>query len=187
MYNIKCGKIYNKKGVTFLSGSMYFYISNKGQIYKIPKPIYSTYKAVPELANQDVLITMLYYKTLNRKPHELSIISFHRAKLNDTGAYEFTQEEINNELVNFTNYAFSTADSLSLRDNPIPLPVAPNNIPTPIEKNALYSYLKEKYPKLWVNCPYLVEQLIKDMQNNFNELKSIVKEAYKKRAERGTQ
>lgn len=159
---------------------MYFYISNKGQVYKIAKPIYSVYKAVPALANQDVLITMLYYKTLNRKPHELSIVSFHRAKLNNNGGYEFTQEEIDKELINFKNYAFSTAESLSIGNNPIPIPVAPNNVPTSIEKDALYSYLKEKYPELWINCPYLVEQLIKDIEEHFNNQKKLVKEGLKK-------
>lgn len=171
----------------FLSGIMYLYVSNKNEAYKIPKPKYSpytyttTYKAVPSLANEEVLLVILCYETLNRKPHKLDLISFHRAKLDEKGCYISNQEELNNSLNNFVNYAFSTSDDLALRDT-IPIPIAPVNIPTENEKNALYSYVKENYPLLWVNCPFLVEQNSKSIEKHYNELKELVKEAYKKKS-----
>ncbi|MFW2491693.1 hypothetical protein ACN077_24515 [Clostridium chromiireducens] len=169
-----------------MSGSMYLYVSDKSGAHKIPKPKHSnytdstTYKAVPSLANEDVLLVTLCYETVNRKPHGLDFVSFHRAKLDGKGCYILNQEEFNNSLNNFVNYAFATSEDLALRDT-IPIPVAPKNIPTENEKNALYSYIKENYPLLWVNCPYLVEENIKSIENHHNELKKLVKEAYKKK------
>lgn len=169
-----------------MSGSIYLYVSNKNEVHKIPKPKHSTYtyrsiyKAVPSLANEEVLLVTLCYETLNRKPYELDLISFTRVKLDENGVYELNQEELNSSLTNFINYDFTTADRLAVRDN-IPIPVAPDNIPTEIEKKALYSYVRENYPLLWVNCPYLVEQNIKSIEQNYNDLKTLVKEAYKKK------
>lgn len=169
-----------------MSGSIDLYISKKSGVHKIPKPKYSiytyttTYRAVPSLVNEDVLHVTLCYETLNRKPYELDIVSFERFKLDDNGGFERSQREVSKSIPNYTNYAFSTVDSLSLRDT-IPIPVAPKNIPTDIEKNALYLYVKENYPHLWVNCPYLVEQYIKGIEEEYNELKNLVKEAYKKK------
>ncbi|EHI98145.1 hypothetical protein CDLVIII_1452 [Clostridium sp. DL-VIII] len=169
-----------------MSGIMYLYVSDKNGAHKIPKPkrlpyTYSTtYKAVPSLANEEVLLVILCYETVNRKPHELDLISFHRARLDENGCYIQDKEELNNSLINFVNYAFTTSDELALRDT-IPIPVAPKNIPTENEKNALYSYVKENYPNLWTNCPYLVEQNVKSIEKHHNELKELVKEAYKKK------
>lgn len=162
-----------------MDGSIYLYITSNGEAYKIPKPNYSVFKAIPNLANREVLIATLSYKTLNRKPDILDLVSFHRAKLDSNGGYQITQEEMNYGLRNFINYAFSTAESLAESEEPIPLPIAPSNIPTSIEKNALYLYVKEKYPILWPNCSYLVEQNIKDIEENYLNLKNLVKEAYK--------
>lgn len=165
---------------------MYLYLSDKNEAHKIPKPKYSpytystTYKAVPSLANEEVLLVTLCYETVNRKPHELNLVSFHRAKLDEKGSYILDQEKFDNSLNNFVNYAFATSDDLALRDT-IPIPIAPKNIPTENEKSALYSYVKENYPLLWVNCPYLVEQNIKSIEKHYNELKKLVKEAYKKK------
>lgn len=169
-----------------MSGSIYLYVSNKSEVHKIPKPKHSTYtyrsiyKAVPSLSNEEVLLVILCYETLNRKPYELDLVSFKRIKLDENGVYEVNQEELDSSLTNFVNYAFTTADKLALR-NTIPIPVAPNNIPSEIEKNTLYSYVKENYPLLWINCPYLVEENIKSIEKNYSELKKLVKEAYKKK------
>ena len=170
-----------------MSGSIYLYVSNKNGVHKIPKPEHSiytyttTFRTVPSLANEEVLLVTLCYETLNRKPYELDLVSFHRAKLDKNGGYELNQNKVNKSLTNFINYAFSTAGDLALR-KAIPIPTAPDNIPTDIEKNELYSYVKENYPLLWVNCPYLVEQNIKGIEENHNELKNLVKEAYKKKS-----
>ena len=170
-----------------MSGVIYLYVSGKSGVHKIPKPKYSPYtyttiyKAVPSLANEEALLAMLYYETLNRKPHELEIISFYRAKLDKEGCYISYQGEISSSLQNFMNYASLTSDDLALRDT-IPIPIAPDNIPTENEKNMLYSYIKENYPSLWVKCPYLVEQNIKSIEKNYIGLKNLVKEAYKKKS-----
>lgn len=101
---------------------MYLYVSNKNGAHKIPKPKHSdytysaTYKAVPSLANEEVLLVTLCYETVNRQPYELDFVSFHRAKLDEKGCYIQDQEEFNNSLNNFVNYAFATSDDLALRE-----------------------------------------------------------------------
>ncbi len=169
-----------------MSGSIYLYVSNKGKVHKIPKPKDSVhryraiYKAVPSLANENVLLVVLGYETLNRKPYELDIISFRRVILDDNGVYKPNYDNWDSSLTNFLNFDFVSADNLADSDI-IPMPVAPDNIPTEIEKKALYSYVKENYPLLWVNCSYIVEKNIKSIEQNYNELKNLVKEAYKKK------
>jgi hypothetical protein len=157
-----------------MSGSIYLYISNKGEVHKIPKPNYSEYKAVPSLANQEVLLATLIYKTLNRKPFELETVSFHKDILDKDGILKFDLNSIHDVLLYLEG-----PESAAECDELIPLPKAPSNIPTPIEKNALYSYIKERYPTLWPNCSYLVEQHIKSIEGNLKKKKNFVKQVYK--------
>lgn len=157
-----------------MSGSIQLYITNKGEVYKISKPYYSDYKAVPSLANQEILLVILSYKTVNRKPFELDFVSFHRDTLDKDGVLKINLDHIKDILV-----YFNSPKELASGSEPILLPQAPNNVPTSIEKAALYSYIKDRYPTLLPNCSYLVEQQIKALDEIFKRHKDFVKEAFK--------
>lgn len=167
-----------------MSGSMYLYISAKKGVFKIPKPKNTNYclefKSVNDLAYEDVLIATLLYETLDRKPHKLELVSFHRAKLDDTGGYKLTQEIVDKSMDNFLNYTFCSVDDLALREV-IPLPKALRNIPSDAEKKVLYTYMKDKFPMLADDCLYMVNKNIKEIKEHHDSLREFVKSAYKKK------
>lgn len=164
---------------------MYLYVSDKKGVYKIPKSKYNEdgdleFKKVKDLANEKVILIILFYETLNRKPYRLELVSFHRAQLDKDGGHAITQKVVDDTSRNFYNYAFCDADDLAKRET-IEIPIAPDNIPTEEEKKALYRYLNKKYPILMNDCPYFIEKNIKEIEEHYNELKELFKEGYKKK------
>lgn len=156
---------------------MVFHLSDNNEIYKIPKSYYGQCKSITKLANMNVLEVVLIYETLNRKPEKLIKIEFNRYQLNHE-AYA-TDKYNSNALQNFLNYGLTSADDLCLRKE-IPIPrafIAPNEK----EKQAIYDYLKTKYPVLWDDCSYLTELCIKKQNDIVDEYKELVKKAYTKK------
>jgi hypothetical protein len=158
-----------------MTGITCVYITKDNDIYKIPIPNGNLYKPVPALAHKEVLFTLLYYETVNRIPSKLISANFDRIQLDNNGGYEFTIDEIKKRNYNFDNYAFSDAESLSQRDC-LPIPQT-TIIPTTAEKEALYYYIKEKFPHLWLNFAEILECYIQSCIYNDLELKQLVKKA----------
>ncbi len=159
-----------------MSGFRFLYISREGEVYPIPVPKDATYKKVPELANELVLKVNLLYETRNRKPWQLIYVGFDRVQLNALGQYILTDEEIDNSVFNFMNFSLVTAEELSKREDPLPVPQS-IDVPTAKEKEALINYIKRKYPALWQNSPSVIEETIRSRIEKHAKLVKLVKEA----------
>lgn len=162
--------------MVFISGLRFFYISGEVKIYSIPIPKRFVYKAIPELANQLVLEVNLFFETLNRKPWRLLNVSFDRIQLDENGQYTVTDEEVHKGMYNFNTFAYTTAEELSNRDIPLPIPKA-IVIPDPKEKEVLVKYIKQKYPALWKNSADVIERSIRSRIASHSELVDMVKKA----------
>lgn len=156
-----------------------FHISNNNEIYKVPKSYYDESKTIIQLANTTILEIVLFYEVLNRKPQELINIEFNRCKINSMT--NIVDRNDSSAIKNFINYSLCTADELSLRQE-IPIPRA-HTVPTEKEKQVLYDFLKNKYPVLWNNCPYITESHIKKLNEILAEYKELVKQAYLKKVQ----
>lgn len=77
--------------------SRYLFVSSEGKVVKIARPKDHKYKSVPQLAGEDVLEVILYYRNKDRKPHQLLMVEFDRFHLDSHGNYEQT-EKIEKEL-----------------------------------------------------------------------------------------
>src|SRR5690606_38403228 len=119
-----------------MSGLRYLLINSDYKVYKIPAPKNHIYPSVQELSNQLVLEVILYYETHNRKPNQLLHVSFDRLQLNNDGQFIMTELEREKGLRNFLLFGFETPESLSKRNEPLPLPSAIVT-PTILEKEAL--------------------------------------------------
>lgn len=156
-----------------MSGTKFLFISKEEQVYKIPTPNV-TYKAIPELANQDVLEVVLHYETLNRKPHKLVFVQFQRLALDVNGQYVLTLEEIRKQTRNFMEFGLHTPETLSEEGGPLPIPSAVT-IPTQSEKECLKKYIKEHLPQLVNTGFHVLEREIQSrIQTNFNNKKLII-------------
>ena len=158
-----------------MTGIKCLYITKDNKICKIPVPNGNLYKPVPWLANEEVLFTLLYYETVNRIPSKLISANFDRIQLNNVGGYELTIDEIKKRYYNFDNSGFNDVELLSQKDC-LPIPQA-TIIPTTTEKEALYYYIKEKSPHLWVNFTDILECYIRSCIYNDLELRQLVKKS----------
>jgi hypothetical protein len=158
-----------------MTGIMCLYITGDCEVHKIPIPNGKVYKPIPTLADEEVLFTMLYYETINKKPSKLILANFDRFQLDSNGSYELTIDEIKKRYYNFDNYGFINAELLS-KENCLQIPQA-TILPTANEKNSLYNYIKEKYPSLWSNFTETLECYIQNCIHKDLELKELVKKA----------
>ena len=156
---------------------MVFHISDNNEIHKVPKSYYGESKTIIQLANTTILEVVLGYEVLNRKPDKLINIEFNRCKINSLA--NIVDRNDSSAIKNFMNYSLCTADELSLRKE-IPIPRA-HTVQTEKEKQVLYDFLKNKYPVLWDDCPYITESHIKKLNEILAEYKELVKEAYLKK------
>lgn len=153
-----------------------------GKIYKVPKKLYDQSKTLDILSDKEIFEIFLVYEVLNRKPHKLTKIDFSRRKVSNNSTLDFQKDCPG--LENYFNYDFCDSDALALQDS-IPLPrayVRPNQE----ENNLIYNYLKNKYPKLAEDYPYFLNEEIKQQEKITNDLKKLVKEAYKKKQKNRT-
>ncbi|MFK4304826.1 hypothetical protein ABH892_004993 [Paenibacillus sp. RC254] len=81
--------------------SRYLFLSSGDRIVKIARPKDHKYKSVPQLANEDVLEVILYYKNKDRKPHQLLMVGFDRFHLNSNGNYEEIEADRKRAFHNF--------------------------------------------------------------------------------------
>ncbi|WP_141722844.1 hypothetical protein [Cellulosilyticum sp. I15G10I2] len=151
------------------------FLTKNNHIYKIPSPKNYRYKAIAELSNQEILYVLIYYSTINRKPSEVLEVSFDRIQLALEGQYEYTNNEMDMHLYNFNNYAYMDAKRLAEKEI-IPLPKALIT-PKDIEKQALYQYIKEKYPVLMKSLPLMIEKHIKKCSCIDQEHRKLVRDA----------
>ncbi|RRJ66069.1 hypothetical protein EHV15_26500 [Paenibacillus oralis] len=147
------------KGCDELGGTMWLFISKDLRVTKITKPINQVYKPIPSLARQEVLKVTMYYETKSRKPFKLQIVNFDRFILDENGGFVITDFERRRALHNFFEFGMTTPEEKAEDDQPIALPIPPV-IPTIKEKEALYSYLKQKYSVIADQAPIIVENMI---------------------------
>lgn len=158
-----------------MSGSRRIFISESLKVYRVSQS--KGHKGIIELANQTVLEVFFYYETFERKPSNLLAINFDRLKLDSNGQYHFTDEEMAKKTRNLIIFGlFQTAEDLSKGSSPLPIPTAPV-IPTRSEKEIILKYMKEKFPKLYVNGCYILEQQIRKLNERYDLDKKMVKEA----------
>lgn len=138
---------------------MWLFISKDLRVTKIPKPIDQVYKPMPSLARLEVLEVTMYYETKSRKPSKLQIVNFDRFTLDENGGFVITDFERRRSLHNFFEFGITTPEEKANDDLPIALPIPPV-IPTIKEKEALYSYLKQKYSVIANQAPMIVENMI---------------------------
>lgn len=163
-----------------MSGTRFVFISKGNQVFRIPEPKGSIYKAIPQLANEEVLEVILHYETRDRKPHKLLFVSFNRLCLDINGQNVLTEEEFNGRSRNFILFALQTPETLSKAEEPLPIPTA-LPIPTQAEKECLKNYLKEFMPQLYPKGLQEIEREIQSrIQINLNN-KKFVKDAEKLR------
>lgn len=156
----------------------WLYISKGAKVYKVPHPKNLKFKAVKELAGQEVLQVMLYYETKDKEPYKLMLTQFDRIILDSEGIYEHNDEDRDRAMYNYLNFAFTTPDDLAKRDDPLTIPLAPV-IPLKIEKEALYEYLTQKVPSLAEDAPLIVEGTIKSLQKSHEEKNNLIRDAQK--------
>ncbi|KAF6628670.1 hypothetical protein H6F38_19285 [Paenibacillus sp. EKM208P] len=159
--------------------SRYLFISCEGKVVKIARPKVHKYKSVPQLAGEDVLEVILYYRNKDRKPHKLLMVEFDRFHLDSQGNYKQTEEDRKRAIHNF--FSFGMADlikGIEVDNQPLPIPVAPI-IPTTAEKRSLYDYINEKIPSFSDDAPYVVESKIKAVKEKYEEFKSMAKKSKK--------
>ncbi|EES73360.1 MULTISPECIES: hypothetical protein [Paenibacillus] len=161
-----------------MTGCRYLFISSNGdKIIKISQPKNHKYKSVPQLANQNVLEVILFYKNKDRKPHQLLTVEFDRFRLDSNGNYEETEVDRKRAFHNFFAFGMpSLLEEVEVDDKPLPIPVAPI-VPTDSEKRSLYSYINEKLPNLAAAAPYVVESKIKASREKYEEFKTIAKKS----------
>jgi hypothetical protein len=147
------------KGLRCLGGTKWLFISKELKVMKISQPNNQVYKPVPSLAGQVVLEVILYYETMSRKPSKLVLVEFDRIQLDENGGYAVNDDERRRALHNFFEFGMTTPEEKAEGDQPLALPIPPV-IPAIKEKEALYSYLKLKYPVLAFSAPIIVENKI---------------------------
>lgn len=157
-----------------MAGMKYLYINEECKVYPIPKPKDKVYRAIPELANENVLLVSFDYETKDRKPWTLTYFGFMRVQLDKNGQYIHSAKD-DPALYNFLNYGFSSVEEISKKDIfNIPRAVA---IPNSMEKKVLINYIKEKFPDLWRNSPDVLKSIIQSRRTNHNKLVDLVKKA----------
>ena len=161
------------------------YISSERKVYKIPQPKGNIYKAIPELAEQEVLIVSLIYEIRERKPWRLITMYFDRIELDKQGQYQWTKEEMSSKMHNAIHFGFTTPEELSERTQVV-IPEAPVN-PTKFEIEVLKEYLKTQEPNLWKNSPEILGFSIRANEVVYKKLKNMVKKAseIKRRTKKG--
>lgn len=163
----------------FTTGSVYFYIAADGKFYRVPKPKGAMFKAIPGLANQDVLMVSMVYSILNRLPVKILNINFDRVDLDGEGRYVIDDEELFRKLRNVRVFGGGVLGPLAFENGVVEIPDSPV-IPSAIEKKGIIAFLKEKYPRLHKTSPYAIEDKIKSLKYKHNELLADVKRASKK-------
>lgn len=159
-----------------MSGVKWLYISKEDKVFKVPNPKNNKYKAVKELAGQNVLKVMMYYETKDRKPERLLIVEFDRIRLDAKGNYELSEVKMKNVMQNALHFMYATPQQLANSEGPIVLPIAPC-IPSSKEKVALYAYLNSKIPSLGKDAPKIVENTVSSLQNVHKGKIDMIKEA----------
>ncbi|MDQ0193381.1 hypothetical protein [Paenibacillus wynnii] len=159
-----------------MTGCRYLLISSNGdKIIKISQPKDHKYKSVPQLANQNVLEVILFYKNKDRKPYQLLTFEFDRFRLDSNGDYE--EKEVDRKRAFHNFFAFVMPSLLEeVEDKPISIPVAPI-VPTDSEKRLLYNYINEMIPNLATDAPYVVESKIKASREKYEEIKNMAKKS----------
>lgn len=161
-------------------GTKYIYISRQSKVFKVPKPKGTKFKAISELAGQDVLRVTLCYETKDRKPNRLTFVEFERKSLDSEGAYELTDDERMKAWHNASHFMYASPEDLAKRDGPLVLPLAPS-IPTSKEKTVLYEYLDKNFTILRKDTPRIVEQTIISLQDTHQKMINMIKTANKLR------
>ncbi len=162
-----------------MSGVRWLYIFDM-DVYKVPNPKNWRFKAIKELAGQEVLKVMLHYETKNRKPYNLMLTQFNRIVLDSEGVYELNDDDEDKAMYNFINFAFTSPGELAESEAPLTIPMAPV-IPLQKEKEALYGYLTEKIPSLAKDAPFIVEKTIKSLKESHEERVNLIRDAKKLR------
>jgi hypothetical protein len=161
-----------------MSGVKWLYISEDAKVYALPNPKQNDFKPVPELANKNVLMISVGYETHNKRPYRLISIQFDRVSLDHSGKFILTDEIVQSKLRNFLEFGSETAESLSIREEPLPIPDAPI-LPNEKEIEALKEYLKINYPALFEYCDYMIAIEIERQDVIYHKNLMILKEAAK--------
>jgi hypothetical protein len=166
-----------------MAGTRFLFITKDLQIHKIPIPNECIYKAIPSLANQEVLEVIIHYETINRKPNKLIFVSFQRLLLNANGQYRLTNDEIDERSRNFIEFAYYTPETLSKKEGPLSIPTT-LTLPTQIEKECLKDYIKKNMSKLVATGYSVIEREIASRKKINLENKKLIIEASKFRNKR---
>jgi hypothetical protein len=165
--------------IIFKTGGTFLYITPDGKYYKLPHPKGPTFKAIPILANQDVLMVTIIYNTLNRHPVNIIHIDFNRVLLDYEGKYVIDDEELYKKLRNTRIFGSGAFKTMTFNDGVIEIPDSPS-LPTSTERNGIVSFLKDKYPRLYKTSLYAIEEKIKLIKHNHQELLADIKRASKR-------
>ncbi|MNW36518.1 hypothetical protein D3C74_135310 [compost metagenome] len=159
--------------------SRYLFVSRAGKVIKIARPKDHKHKSAPQLAGEEVLEVILYYRNKDRKPHKLLMVEFDRFHLDSDGNYKQTEEDRKRAIHNFLSFGMADLhEGIEVEDKPLPIPVAPI-LPTTAEKKSLYDYINEKLPSFSDDAPYVVESKIKAANEKYEEFKSMAKKSNK--------
>jgi hypothetical protein len=161
-----------------VSGVRWLFISKDCRVFRISQPKNQEYKPIQELAGQEVLEVILYYETKNRKPFKLLTVEFDRLSLDSEGGYVVTDEARRRGIYNFLEFGLVTPEELAKRDRPTAIPVKPVT-PLAREKEALYTYLRDKLPMLSQDAPFVVEMRIKSSKQIHQSNIDLIRQAKK--------
>jgi len=157
-----------------MAGFLNLCICTDGKVIKVPNVKWDNNKGIIELSEQEVLHVHIAYELEERNPSGIIGIWFDRLLLDELGQY--TLNKNHPALQNFINYSLASAEDLCERGGPLTIPAAPV-VPTQFEKEALNTYLKNKYPVLLKNSPQTIELTINRLNEQHREYIDLVKKA----------
>jgi hypothetical protein len=157
-----------------MAGFLNLCVCMDGKIIKVPNVKWDNNKGIPQLSEQEVLHVHIAYEIEERNPSMIIGIWFDRLLLDELGKY--TLNKNHPSLQNFINYALTSAEELCEREEPLTIPAAPV-VPTQFEKEALNTYLKNKYPVLLKNSPQTIELTINRLKEQHRGYIDLVKKA----------
>lgn len=138
-------------------GFKMIYITESGEL----RPMTHKFKDVKELANEMILSVTLLYETVDRKPSSLTGVQWGWMTLDLNGAVSLQDPLFIHRMALMSSLDFGSTLDGEMRKSGKQLLLPPKeNIPNPVQKEALISYVKKKYPQFGDSGSYTIEQSI---------------------------
>ncbi|MEX3625402.1 hypothetical protein [Viridibacillus arvi] len=152
-----------------------FFVQNSNVIEIPAKKLNNHILEHPKLSDQSGLLVSLFYKTLERKPHEIVHIEFDRITFDNKGVYRYSEQTLAEQFHIKLKYAMS---DLMVESTLLPLPIAPD-IPNKEELHSIKVFLNNKYSVLLERTPFAFETVISNLKEIHEKHIYLMKKSHK--------